>query len=227
MFDHANRFAETGLISRLERWLEVGGGPNWEEKIRGLSGAERETAIQNLAVDGLRRVGKFAYSPVISVDKPSHDRTLYKLIYFSRHAKGLEVFRLSEARALEVQAQLRTGLKDRKREERYGMPDMFGGNAESDRSAKALAEGGDIARQRLFGILKECGANGITWERLWPLVLNEASITKSRLGGIVNEARKAGVVQVPNWPSERHSQPSDNKLSRVNPLVLDPPPESP
>ncbi|WP_083495376.1 three-Cys-motif partner protein TcmP [Tsuneonella troitsensis] len=208
MFDHANRFAETGLISRLERWLAVGGGPNWEARLKGLSGAEREAEIESLAVEGLRKIGRFTYSPVISIDKPSQDRTLYKLIYFSRHEKGLEVFRSSEAKALEVQAQVRTSLRDRKREERSGMADMFPGNADIDRSARALADGAVEGRRHLLQILDNCGTDGQNWGRLWPVILNEVSITKSRLGLIINEARKS-------TPLKRRIGPVSGIPSRV------------
>lgn len=215
MYDHANRFAETGLIKHLEKWLAVSGIPNWETKLSGLAGLERERAIENLAVEGLRRTGAFRYSPVITVDKSMHDRPLYKLIYLTRHTKGLEVFRSSEAKALKAQAQVRTDLKARKREEASGMSDMFGNDSGSDRSAKLLEEGAASARTLVHELLQSAGGNGKTWQDLWPLVLDRVSVTKSRLGLLVNEARKAGSLIAPGWPSERRRQPDETQLLRL------------
>lgn len=212
MYDHANRFAETGLIKHLEKWLAVSGLPNWEAELSGLSGLERERAIEALAVEGLRKKGAFRYAPVITVDKSMHDRPLYKLIYLTRHSKGLEVFRTSEAKALEAQAQVRTNLKAKKREQLSGMADMFGNDFGSDRSAKLLEEGLADARTLMFEILGSAGSGGRTWEEVWPLVLDQVSVTKSKLGSLVNEARRAGRVVAPDWPSERHRQPSDRQL---------------
>lgn len=212
MYDHANRFAETGLIKHLENWLAVSELPNWESELSGLRGLEREQAIEGLAVDGLRKRGAFRYAPVITVDKSMHDRPLYKLIYLTRHSKGLEVFRTSEAKALEAQAKVRTNLKAKKREEVSGMADMFGEDSGSDRSAKVLEEGLTEARALLLEILGSAGKCGRTWEEVWPLVLDQVSVTKSKLGSIVNEARKAGKVFAPEWPSEKHRQPSDRQL---------------
>jgi hypothetical protein len=71
-----------------------------------------------------------------------------------------------------------------------------------------------FAREMLLRLLP--GSNsGVTWESLWPAVLNNHVISEGALGRIANELRKAEVVSIPAWSSERKQIPDDDyRLSR-------------
>ncbi len=214
MFDFANRFAATPLIPRLEKWLSSDGNTQWKSEVENLTGNDREERLETLAVEKLRKVGGYKYAPVISVDKPLHDRTLYKLIFLTRHTKGLQVFRDSEHAALEAQAASRSKAKAGAREAKSGMADFFGAAADApfDRSALALKAGEDSARAKLLDCLTRVGSAGMCWSDLWPPILDSTVVTHSRLGRIANELRKSGIIAAPNWPSERHKIPKDDQL---------------
>jgi three-Cys-motif partner protein len=214
MFDFANRFAGTTLLPALEGWLSSGGDSSWRKDVDKLSRRERETRLEELAVAKIRKAASFKYAPVISVDKPLHDRTLYKLIFLSRHPKGLEVFRESENAALQAQAASRTTSKAAAREAKLGMADFFGaqGGIPNDRSSIRLVEGERQARQHVNALLASCGPQGKQWADVWPAILNDAVITRSKLGRIINEMRKSALVDAPGWPSERHQIPPDDQL---------------
>lgn len=217
MFDFANRFAGTELIPLLERWLSSGGDSSWRAHVEKLSKSERESRVEELAVAKLRKEASYVYAPVISVDKALHDRTLYKLIFLTRHEKGLEVFRDSEHAALQAQATSRTASKAAAREAKSGMCDLFDakGDIPIDRSSVRLREGETQARQLLVASLASVGSSGKRWSQLWPTVLNEAVITRSKLGRIVNEMRELGEIDAPNWPSERTIIPRDDQILLV------------
>jgi three-Cys-motif partner protein len=214
MFDFANRFAATSLIPALEKWLSSEGNARWKAEVERLAGKDREERLETLAVEKLRKVAAYKYAPVISVDKPLHDRTLYKLIFLTRHTKGLQVFRDSEHAALEAQAASRSITKAGAREVKSGMADFFGAAADValDRSTLMMKAGEDSARAKLLGTLKQAGSAGVRWGDLWPPVLESTVVTHSRLGRIANELRKIGVIRAPNWPSERHKIPRDDQL---------------
>jgi three-Cys-motif partner protein len=76
MFDFANRFAGTTLIPALEQWLSNDGEATWRKEVDRLSKNEREDKLEQLVVEKLRNDAGYTYAPVISVDKPLHDRTL-------------------------------------------------------------------------------------------------------------------------------------------------------
>jgi three-Cys-motif partner protein len=218
MFDFANRFAGTTLIPALEKWLSKNDATTWREEVDRLSKQEREDKLEQLAVEKLRNEAGYTYAPVISVDKPLHDRTLYKLIFLTRHSTGLKVFRDSELKALEAQAVSRSNVKADAREAKSGMPELFGKqmDAVTDRSSLRLKEGEEIARSELLAALRVAGPAGKCWREIWPPILNSVVVTQSRLGRIANDLRKARVIDAPGWPSERKIIPEEEQLLRLS-----------
>lgn len=216
MFDFANRFAGTDLISALTNWLSATtGDTRWQAEIATLAGSAREEKIEWLAAESLRLNGSYKYAPVISVDKVRQDRVLYKLIFLSRHVKGLEVFRDSQYRTLEAQAEARSVAKARKRAETNYTHDLFASGVDAipnDRSSLAIANGSKQAEFKLVEALKLAGSSGVCWQDAWPPILNACVITRSKLGRIANELRKDGRIRAPDWPSERHQIPTDNQF---------------
>lgn len=217
MFDFANRFAGTTLIPALEKWLSTDGATTWREEVDRLSKQEREDKLEQLAVERLRNEAGYTYAPVISVDKPLHDRTLYKLIFLTRHSTGLKVFRDSEHKALEAQAVSRSAVKADAREAKSGMPELFGKQmaVPADRSSLRLREGEGVAKSELLTALENAGSTGKFWRELWPPILNSVVTTHSRLGRIANELRKARAIDAPGWPSERKIIPEEDQLLRL------------
>lgn len=215
MFDFARRFAETDLIPKLEAWLSALGNTDWREHVKGLSSAEREQKLERLAAEALQVTGGYTYSPVISVDKVHHDRTLYKLIFLSRHSEGLKVFRDSEEKALGAQATARSSAKAKRKDESSAIGDLFSGGEDAvpnDRSSQDIKRGREQASVRLVESLVAAGGAGMMWHDLWPPILENHSVTHSWLGHQVNSLRKSGQVSAPGWPNELTKIPKDNQI---------------
>ena len=214
MFDFATRFAETDLIPALENWLSTYGGSDWKAEVAGLSGDERESKLSKLAAESLRSIGQYRYAPVISVDKAIHNRTLYKLIFLSRHHEGLKVFRDSEEKALTAQAEARSVTKAKKRSQGSAMDDLFSDGVDAvpnDRSAQVLKQSRGRAVAGLASMITAAGDTGMSFGNLWPEILESNSITRSALGRYVNDLRKAGKVIAPDWPNSRKQIPDDTQ----------------
>ena len=216
MFDFANRFAGTDLISALNDWLSATiGDSSSQEEIMNLVGIEREEKIEWLAAESLRVRSNYTYAPVISVDKVQQNRTLYKLIFLTRHVKGLEVFRDCQYRALKVQAEKRSMLKALARAETKSTIDLFADGEDAipnDRSSKMMESGKQRAKDELLGALKHAGAKGRAWGDLWPPILATCVITRSILGRSANELRKEGRISAPGWPKNQQKIPKDDQL---------------
>lgn len=213
MFDFANRFAGTELIPKLEAWLSGSGNQDWRTRIEGLAGARREDILVELAVEALRATSGYTFAPVITVDKVLHDRPLYKLIFLSRHQKGLEVFRSSESEALATQAEVRSAARANRRAENSAMDDLFADGVDAipnDRSAQIIRRSQELAPKSLVDCLTTAGEIGMLWSELWPPILADFSVTRSWLGRQVNELRKSNLVSVPSWSSERKQIPDDD-----------------
>jgi three-Cys-motif partner protein len=214
MFDFANRFGGTDLIPKLEDWLSLAGKADWRNQIKGLSGSEREQVYEDLAVEALRATPGYEYAPVITVDKVLHNRPLYKLIFLSRHSKGLEVFRDSEEKTLGAQAEVRSAAKAKTKATNSGMGDLFGDGLDAvpnDRSSQVLRLSKEQAPNDLAERVKAAGTAGTTWGELWPQILKDFSVTRSWLGRQVNDLRKSDQLLAPGWPSERKQIPDDGQ----------------
>lgn len=214
LFDFANRFGGTDLIPKLEAWLSLAGKEGWRDLINGLTGAEREQMYEDLAVEALRSTPGYAYAPVITVDKVLHNRPLYKLIFLSRHSRGLEIFRKSESIALGAQAEVRSVAKANKKAENSAMGDFFADGSDAvpnDRSSQVIRRSQLQAPIQLKNRLIAAGGEGVTWGELWPQVLEDFSVTRSWLGRQVNYFRKAGQLLAPGWSSERKQIPDDDQ----------------
>jgi three-Cys-motif partner protein len=215
MFDFANRFAGTGLIPALEEWLAAIGNSDWQAEVVGLSGTEREEKLEKLASEALRIIGGYSYAPVITVDKATHDRPLYKLIFLSRHTKGLQVFRDSQEKTLKAQATTRSATKAKKKAASAVIDDLFSDGQDAvpnDRSSQIIRRSQEQAPIHLKEILAAAGAKGMMWGDLWPPILDDYSVTRSWLGREVNNYRKLCQISTPGWPSERKEIPEDDQL---------------
>ncbi len=211
MYEFANRFAATERMPTLEWLTEESNREAFREKIRALSGEAREKALTDQARLALAKMGNFRFAPAITVDEEEADRCLYKLIFLSRHKKGIQVFRDAQRAALEMQAANRSGRKSARRAERSGMDDMFDQIEPVDsaeRSAKEIRDGVRSSEKFALDLIKKAGPGGISWGALWPIVLEEKVITHGNLGSVAVELRDSGQITVEGW-EQRVRKPRD------------------
>lgn len=213
MYDFFNRLAgmDSEAITEIMNALML--GAEWRPKLEAARNPkEREEVIIEAFCECVRTSGNYKYVTTLKVQKPSHDRTLYHLVFGTRHPAGLEVFRDSQIKALETQAQVRSTAKTKAKSKKSGMDDMFGGSdtVALDPSAREI-EAGKIDGVKFARALIASRSNGILWPEIWPAVLEKHTIRKSVLGNSLNELRKAGSIIAPDWPSERQSQPRDGQ----------------
>ena len=197
MYDFFNRLAGMNSEAITEIMNALMLGAEWRPRLEAARNPqEREAVIIE------------AFCETLKVQKPSHDRTLYHLVFGTRHPAGLEVFRNSQIKALETQAHVRSTAKTKAKSGKSGMDDMFGGSdtVALDPSAREI-QAGKIGGVNYAKSIIVSQTSGILWSELWPAVLEKYTIRKNALGNSLNELRKAGSIVAPDWPSERHSQP--------------------
>lgn len=214
MFDFANRFVGTDLLPALEAWLSALGSSDWRQQVVGLSGSARERKLERLAAEALQVTGNYNHAPTITVDKVLHNRALYKLIFLTRRAEGLEVFRDSEFKALGAQAEARSATKAKNRAATSMNGELFANGSDAvpnDRSSQVIRRSQEQAPAQLAKQLIDAGAKGMKWGELWPRILDDFSVTRSWLGHHVNDIRKSGQLHAPSWPSERKQIPDNDQ----------------
>lgn len=214
MFQFANRFAgSSDRMPTLESWLGrlPGDEHAWRSEFATLRGAAREAAITDRARLALRNMGGYRHAPALTVDETDADRTLYKLIYLTRHPAGMKVFRDAHVKALETQATYKSARKANARKASSGMDDMFTTIAPIDpgeRSALEIAKGEAEARALLLKVVRG-SPDGILWRDIWPTVLDACVITHGKLGDVARELRSQSQIRIPTWTTSNQKRPKD------------------
>jgi three-Cys-motif partner protein len=123
MYDFVNRFAHSedeAIMTSLDRIL---GGSGWLSRLD--PALPRGAAVEKLFRETLKVVGNFRYVVSTKIDKATADRPHFFITYATKHPKGLETFRKTEYDALKEQVKYRASAKERRREERSHIVDMF------------------------------------------------------------------------------------------------------
>lgn len=218
MFQFANRFVATNRMPRLIEWLStVAPGPDWQARVEILSGEEREQYVTDMARAALVKMGEYDFAPAITVDEAETNRTLYKLIFLTRHPLGLRVFRDAQVAALEVQAGHRSKLHADKRQEKTGQGDMFtaaGLTDPGERSAKLLTSGRRRAERRALELIDGAPEGGILWKLLWTVVLDEEVVTYRDLSDAVAGWHKTGRVTIQGLAPKARTPKDDLYITR-------------
>ena len=214
MYDHANRFASHPIQGVKDTINAMILGSEWRARLEeAQTPNEREAVFLEAFKIGLKQTGRYKFVPSLTVQKTLADRTYYHLVFGTRHPEGLAVFRQSQIKALEAQAEVRASEKSKARTAKSGQHDLFSGAdmVQQDAGSMEIADG----KSRGAAFAKQLVANrplGIAWSELWPTVLESFTIRRSDLGHAMNELRKLGEIDAPGWPSERHSKPQDGQL---------------
>jgi three-Cys-motif partner protein len=123
MYDFVNRFAQSGdetIIASLDPIL---GGPGWRERLN--TDLPRGAAVEKLFRDTLKSVGDFDFVVSTKIDKATAERPHF---YGTKSSEGLKTFRDIEYAALRAHEKDRANAKERRREERSNMGDLFSGH---------------------------------------------------------------------------------------------------
>jgi three-Cys-motif partner protein len=91
------------------------------QELQGLSDEDLDDAIVAAYVDLVRTVGNYPYVCNAIVLQPDRDSTHFRLVYGTRHLKGVEVFKSAERQAMPVQEENRARVRGRRMEKEGGL----------------------------------------------------------------------------------------------------------
>ena len=123
MSDFVNRFTysqDKATIKSIDRIL---GGRGWQDRLD--PGLPRGLAVEKLFRGTLKGIGNFKYVVSTNIDRATMDRLHFYMTYATKHLEGLKVFRQTEYDARRLHERNRANAKERNREARTGMADLF------------------------------------------------------------------------------------------------------
>lgn len=138
---------------------EFFGGGDWRAELEEAEArlGNREMAIVEVYLRRLKAAAGLSYVGTTRIRDPDAARTYFHLAYGTRHHAGMEVFRRSEKRCVDVQERAAANAYHERREQKAGTPDLFR-EAEDDGSVAAFEtwrnEAQALARAEFEGWLR-------------------------------------------------------------------------
>ncbi len=206
MFEFINRAASMSMpatVAGLDELLPIG---RWRENLARVGagmGEDRAAARKTVLIDAfrevLRELGDYKYVAEVPVLRPVRDRVLYSLVYATRNATGIEVFRDCQIRTLTEQDAVRSATKA-KASGTAGQGEMFGTPEEMgpDLTQQFLRGERAAAERALIEIAPKAPAS-VSWDQLWPQVLALHAVRRTELNGIAVKLRGDGRLLFPDW----------------------------
>jgi hypothetical protein len=165
-------------------------------ELRSLSGTELEFAVVRKYCDLIKREGDFAYVCALPVMKPDSDAFNFYLIYATRHAKGVEVFKSVEKRTEDRTHVVRADVQKRQRQERGGSFDLFEPTVlYRERKYQQLAtDNRGRAQRRVLDLLQSTGE--VPYDNCWAEALQYSAVYQTDLRSWIDAWEKDGTVLV-------------------------------
>ncbi len=152
----------------------------------------REAALISLYLRRLKAVGDFKYVGSTRIRNPDKDRTYFHLAYGTRHHAGMEVFRRSERRCVDIQEQIALASFQAKHERQLGMADLFQG--QDDAGLNAFKRWRDAAHAEARAQFEAWLLSGIARraDHLSAELMQHPHVDKTAVNKWAREAEKTG-----------------------------------
>lgn len=124
MTQHIVRFIDN--TASQESFEELFGSAAFHERLAGTERDDRVDASVFQYRDAVSEAGGFDFPGISAILQPHKDRSHFHLIYLSRAAKGLEVFKAEEKKSMQDMETARAKAEQRKRVSKAGQLEFFG-----------------------------------------------------------------------------------------------------
>jgi three-Cys-motif partner protein len=196
MTGHIRRFLESPQEETQDSFKRLFGSGSFREKIEGMAQQNREDAAVQEYTRNAKLVGGFNFGCSAIVLNPEKDRTHFNLIYLTRRPEGVEVFKETEKKAMEVQEAARADAHKRKREARTGQLDLLGSKELHDSSHYESLRERYLAQARGLVLHALESKHRLLYDDAWTLALSEPMSWESDLKQWIEEWKEEGRLEV-------------------------------
>ncbi len=211
MYDFVNRAASMSDAKTIASLDPILGGPNWEQRLD--KALPRGLAVEKLFRDTLQTVGDFGYVVSTKVDRPTADRPLFFIAYGTKSEAGLKEFRETEYVALRANARDRANAKERKRESKTGLPDLFAGlhaDIQETTIDDIVEEQKALAAKYLLLQLQDFA---LEFSLIWPMLLRAYTLRVTDIKDICVDLARVGTIE--NTWGGGNRKPRDEDVIRL------------
>lgn len=204
MTGHISRFLESPQTQTQDSFRRLFFSTEFREKLQGLAKRDREDAAVSFYCEQVKKTGGFAYVCPAIVLHPEKDRTHFHLIYATRNAKGVEVFKEAEKKAMPVMQHVRGEVRKRKREERTGQIELSLGEATHDPTYYNSLRTRYIeqARASVSRLLQAKGT--VSYDEVWSLAMTFPMVWESDLHEWLRDWKGQGLLEMAGLKPNMH-----------------------
>ncbi|MGB9407958.1 MAG: three-Cys-motif partner protein TcmP [Terracidiphilus sp.] len=191
-------------------------GPDYRE-IRTLSHEDREDEAVRRYCELIRRQGDFRYVCALPVMKPDQDAIHFHLIYGTRNAKGVEVFKQVEKQTEAKTRLVRAELQQNKRPNL----DLFSSDVlykRAERYRKLSAKSKDNARRALDLLITDRGS--VLYDDCWAETLQFPAVYEGDLREWLKNEEDKGLIRI-----EGRKRPNELLKRNSNHVIVRPEPK--
>lgn len=195
MTEHIRRFLDSPDERTQQSFERLFGSPDFKRRLQGLARQDREDAAVRQYMNCVRLAGGFSHASCAVVLNPLTNRSHFHLIYLTRNAKGIEVFKDSEKRAMADMEAARAEAQQRKRQ-CGGQRELF---VAQDMHDSTYFDG--IRERYLLSTQKRAidlltSKRRVLFDDLWTLSLSEPLVWESDVKEWISEWRATRQLQI-------------------------------
>jgi hypothetical protein len=194
MYAFVQRFVHSDDEDTVNSLNPILGGPGWRDRLDTSLG--RGPAVEKLFRETLKSVGNFAFVVSTKIDKATTDRPHFFITYGTKSLEGLKVFRQTEYDALRQHEKNRANARERIREERTSIPDMFAGHQATMQEATIdwiVEEQMQLASAELTAALAKGGSR--RFSNVLVSLLQAYMLRETNVKDICVSLAKAGIIE--------------------------------
>ena len=133
MYAFVHRFVHSEDEDTITSLNPILGGAGWRNRLD--PSLDRGHAVETLFRETLKAIGDFEFVISTKIDKATTERPHFFIAYGTKSLEGLKAFRQAEYDSLRKHEKNRANAKERLREERTNMSDLFAGHQSSIKEA--------------------------------------------------------------------------------------------
>jgi three-Cys-motif partner protein len=216
MYSFVRRFVDSGDEGIIASLNPILGGPGWRNRLD--QSLARGPATEELFRESVQAAGDFKFVVSTKIDKATEERPHFFITYGTKKFDGLKAFRQAEYDALRQHERSRAGAKERKREERSKMTDMFAAHHAKIQETtidEIVEEQMALAADELVIALAKRGP--LPFSDVLVLVMQAHILREPNVKDICVDLAKAGRIE--NTWGGGNRKPKENNIIRLIPVA--------
>jgi hypothetical protein len=213
MYEFINRFAHSEDEDIIRSLAPILGGSNWPERLDPTI-RHRGLAVEKLFRETLKATGNFEFVISTKIERATTERPHFFIVYGTKSPDGLKTFREIEYRALREHEKNRAKAKEKNREQKTGMEDLFTGHEAELREATIGEIVDDQKSLATIELMARLNQRAMLFSAIVVSLLQAYILRETNVKDICLELSKAGKIER-TWGAGNRKPHDDDPIRLV------------